>query len=82
MSAIELAERVQELVDDALAHGGLVGHGYGRTLTLDGRRRLTIRVQVDIFDAVYGRQMGWSYYPDLAGLIDDAVARWRREHAS
>lgn len=78
MSAVELEAKVRELVSCVWQRGSLQGQGYGRTMTLDGRRRVTIRVQVDICDAIMGRQMGWSYYPDLTGLIDDAVAEIRQ----
>lgn len=77
MSALELQAKVRELVEYVVEHGSLQGGRYGRTMTLDGRRRYTVRVQVDVVDALLGHPSGWSYYPDLAWLIDDAVAAVR-----
>lgn len=71
-----MAELVQ-LVDQALEHGSLYNLGYGRTITVAGKRRLLIRVQCDVFASVHGRGQVSLYYPELAPAIDAAVDAWR-----
>ena len=72
-----MAVTVEQIVDQALEHGSLFNLGYGRTLTLEGKRRLLIRVQCDIFASVHGRGQVNLFYPELAPAIDVAVDGWR-----
>jgi hypothetical protein len=80
-----MATTLGRIVDDALTHGTLVGCGYGKTLTLEGKRRYTIRVQCDVFRALYTTppdEPSTFFYPDLASRVIDYVASWRANHAS
>lgn len=71
-----------EIVADALEHGSLLGRGsYGKTLTIDGRRYVTIRVQLDIFGALYGPDAITPYYPALRPAIAESIASIRGELA-
>lgn len=72
-----MAATVEQLVDQALEHGSLYNLGHGRTITVDGKRRLLIRVQCDIFGSVHSRGHVTLYYPELAPAIDSAVDAWR-----
>lgn len=73
---------VRELVEAVLRDGHLYGARPGtasRTLTVEGRRRLRVRVQADVVAALYDPQ-GTAlhrYYPDLMFAIDEAVAELR-----
>jgi hypothetical protein len=75
-----MAVEISTLVDQALEHGSLYGLGYGRTITVAGKRRLLIRVQCDIFGRVHSRGAATPYYPDLLEAIDPAVDAWRAAH--
>lgn len=78
MSGAELERRIRQLVDDCCDRGHLPAATWGKTMTLDGRRRYTIRLQVDIVSSAFFRSSrDHVYYPDLTGLIDQAVDEWR-----
>jgi hypothetical protein len=81
-----MSERpVYVVVNDALTYGSLLHRdaGYGRSLTLGGKRRITIRVQADVFRAFYSPETGPPYYPDLQPAIRAAVDAWREtRHAT
>lgn len=62
-----------------LEHGSLFAAGYGRTCTIDGRRLVTIRLQVDVCAAVYDGEP--VYYPELREAIAAGVAAWRAARA-
>lgn len=74
-----MAAQIETLVRDALANGSLIGRGYGKTITVAGKRRYTIRVQSDIFRVVQNDYPDWFYYPDLVSEITEAVAWWRAQ---
>lgn len=69
---------VAQLVAEAMEHGSLFAAGRGRTVTVAGRRRYTIRLQNDIYGAHYG--IGIHYYPDLAEQINRALTDWKALH--
>lgn len=72
-----MAASVPLLVGQALEHGSLQGLGYGKSITVEGKRRITIRVQCDIFAAVHSRGDVQLYYPELAPAINAEVDSWR-----
>lgn len=75
------AVTIEQLVDQALTHGSLFKLGYGKTITVAGKRRLLVRLQVEIFGRVHGLSGESSYYyPDLVPAIDAAVDAWRAAH--
>lgn len=73
-----MAASIEQLVDQALEHGSLFNLGHGRTITVEGKRRLLIRVQCDIFGSVHSRGDVRLFYPELAPAIDAAVDAWRK----
>lgn len=77
-----MSKSVEELVDQALEHGSLFSLGHGKTITVDGRRRVLIRVQCDIFASTMSRGDVVLYYPELAPAIDAAVDAWRAARKS
>lgn len=72
---------VAELVPLCLEHGSLHGAGYGKTITVAGRRRWTIRVTSDICGALWTGTSSDPCYPDLAPAIAEAIAAWRAARA-
>lgn len=74
---LELELEVGAIVDECLDGHGLVGRGRGRTMTVGGRRRYTIRVQSDIYGKLWTNTGGDPYYPDLEAAIVAAIAAWR-----
>lgn len=71
------AVTIELLVDQALTHGSLYNLGYGRTITVAGKRRALIRLQVEIFGRLRDRGGSSYYYPDLVPAIDTSIDAWR-----
>jgi len=68
---------VAEIVAQALRDGSLYGERPGtasKTLTVEGRRRIRIRLQADIFGALYSPEDVTPFYPDLRPAILTAIA--------
>lgn len=72
--------QVHELVGLIFTKGDLWGarpNTASRTLTVAGKRRIRIRLQVDICTAIQCPGAATPYYPDLSPSITESVAKWR-----
>lgn len=72
---------VTDIVAQAMRDGSLYGARpatASRTLTVNGKRRVRIRLQADVFGALYAPEDVTPFYPDLRAAIMDALAPYRR----
>lgn len=68
---------ISEVVAQAMRDGHLYGarpHTASKTLTVAGKRCLRIRLQADVFGALYAPDAATPYYPELRPAILDALA--------
>lgn len=69
----------RELALAILEGGSFIGAGLGKTVTVAGKRRHSIRLASDTFNVLYGEPP--IYYPELEPELTAAVADFRARRA-